>query len=129
MARKAGKQPTDVEVDILNVLWDRGPSTLGQLHGAMSQQRDVAYSTTRKMTQVMRDKGLIKCTGSTRPLMYAAAKTREHTQKNMINELAKKVFGGNAKEMMLSLLSTKTISDRDLSEIKRAIDSERKKSK
>lgn len=129
MARKAGKQPTEVEMDILNVLWDRGPSTLGQIHEVVAEQRDVAYSTTRKMTQVMRDKGLIKSSGSTRPLVYTASSTREQTQKGMVNDLAKRVFGGSAKELMLSLLSSSKISEKDLAEIKRVIDSERKKTK
>lgn len=128
MPRKMGSQPTEVEMDILKVLWEQGPLTLGDLHQAIAAQREVAYSTTRKMTQVMREKGLIKTSG-TKPLVYSAAKSKKRTQDGLVNDLARRAFGGSAKELMLNLLSSKSISDTDLAEIQNLIDAERKKKK
>ena len=73
MPRKPTGQPTEVEIDILHVLWDQGPSTLGAIHEAVAQRRQVAYSTTRKMVQVMRDKGLVRSSEQGKPLVYSAA--------------------------------------------------------
>lgn len=129
MPRKTGTQPTEVEMDILNVLWDQGPLALGEIHQAIAAQRDVAYSTTRKMTQIMREKGLIKTSGTSKPLVYSAAKSRKKTQNGLVNDLARRAFGGSSKELMLSLLSSKSISDTDLAEIQSLINSERKKKK
>jgi BlaI family transcriptional regulator, penicillinase repressor len=121
MPRPPSQQPTQVELEILNLLWQHGPSTLGQIHEAVSAQSDRAYSSTRKMIQVMRDKGLVKCDETIRPQLYAAAMTKEATQLNMLEDIAQRAFGGSAKKLVMSLLSADVITHDDLSEMQKLV--------
>src|SRR5438552_15721037 len=101
MARKASVQPTDVELAILRVLWQRGPSSVREVHETLRLTRDRGYSTTLKMMQVMFDKGLLKRDESRRPQVYAPASPEEQTQRQMVDDLVQKVFGGSARKLVL----------------------------
>lgn len=79
MPRFRSEQSTEVELEILQVLWKHEPCPLGRIHEIRALQSDRAYSTTRKMVQVMRKKGLISCDDSTRPQIYSAAQSKERT--------------------------------------------------
>ncbi len=122
MPRPRSTQPTDVELQILDVLWHRGPSTVRQVHNALIPQRDRGYSTTLKMLQVMREKGLVDRDDSVRPQLYQAAETRDQTQLNMVDELMQKAFGGSAKKLVMRMLSANRLSAEELSEMQRLID-------
>ena len=80
-------QPTDVELEILRVLWRLGASTVRQVHLALSREKDTGYSTTLKMMQVMRDKGLLARDDSVRPQVYRPAISRERTQLQLVDHL------------------------------------------
>jgi BlaI family transcriptional regulator, penicillinase repressor len=121
MPRWPSGQPTKVELEILHLLWEHGPCPLGQIHDAVSSQSDRSYSTTRKMIQVMREKGLVTCDESDRPQIYAAAKSQEQTQLNLLKDLAQRAFGGSTKKMVMSLLSTEQISIEDVREMQEII--------
>jgi BlaI family transcriptional regulator, penicillinase repressor len=121
MPRRPSGQPTKVELEILHLLWEHGPCPLGQIHDAVSSQSDRSYSTTRKMIQVMRDKGLVTCDESDRPQIYAAAKSKEQTQLNLLKDLAQRAFGGSTKRMVMSLLSTEQVSIEDVREMQQII--------
>ena len=121
MARPAADQPTDVELAILEVLWNRGPSTVRAVHDALSVQRSTGYSTTLKMLQVMLEKGLVRRDDNARPQLYAAAKSQRRTQKQLLDNLAQKAFGGSAKRLIVHVLSNTRISKEDLAEIRRLI--------
>lgn len=121
MARPPSNQPTKVELEILHLLWEHGPCVLGQIHEAVSTQSDRAYSSTRKMVQVMRDKGLITCDESARPQLYAAARSREETQINLLEDIAQRAFGGSTKKLVMSLLSAEKLSVEDLREMQRLV--------
>ena len=122
MPRPRSTQPTDVELQILDVLWHRGPSTVRQVHNALMPQRDCGYSTTLKMLQVMREKGLVDRDDSVRRQLYQAAETRDQTQLNMVDELMQKAFGGSAKKLVMRMLSANRLSAEELSEMQRLID-------
>ena len=122
MPRHPSDQPTQVELEILQVLWGLGPSPLGEIHQAVSERRDVAYSTTRKMVQVMREKGLVGCDENVRPQRYHAARTQEETRKSLVDDLADRAFGGSTRNLMMSLLSSKRLTDEELSELKELIE-------
>ena len=94
VARHPSPQPTDVELEILHVLWQLGPSPLGEIHQAVAGRREVTYSTTRKMVQVMRDKGLIECDETVRPQRYSAARSQNDTQLGLLDDLIHRAFGG-----------------------------------
>lgn len=117
MPRRPSSQPTEVELEILQVLWEHGPCPLGRIHEALSEYRDTAYTTTQKMVRVMRDKGLVNSDDSVRPQIYSAAISQEQTQVQMLDDLAQRLFGGSAQKLVMSLLSTKRMSPKELQEI------------
>ena len=122
MPRHPSPQPTQVELEILQILWELGPSPLGDIHQAVSERRDVAYSTTRKMVQVMKEKGLIDSEEGVRPQRYHAVQSQEQTRSGLVDDLAERAFGGSTRSMMMSLLSSKKLSTDELSELKALID-------
>jgi predicted transcriptional regulator len=121
MSRRRSAQPTEVELEILQVLWEHGPCALGQIHQVVSARRDRAYSTTRKMVQVMRDKGLVECDESTRPQLYGAAESKEQTRLNLLEDIAERAFGGSTKKLVMSLLSADRVSPAELQEMQRLV--------
>lgn len=122
MSRKPSTQPTDVELAILRVLWERGRSTVREIHNALKPDRDTGYSTTLKMMQVMHSKGLLRRDDSTRPQTYRTAVSQEKTQLGMVDDLVQKAFGGATSRMLVRLLSSKRVSDQELAEIKQLIE-------
>jgi predicted transcriptional regulator len=121
MPRPAPTRPTDVELQILTVLWGRGPSTVREVHAALSGERDTGYSTTLKMLQVMSEKGLVLRDDAARPQRYRAARSQQHTQLQLLDHLTQRAFGGSARRLVLHLLSSQRVSPADLAEIQRLI--------
>lgn len=121
MPRHPSSKPTDVELKILEVLWRRGPSTVRQVHLELAAERDTGYSTTLKMMQVMREKGLIVRDDSVRPQLYRSAETQEQTQLGMLDDLAQKAFGGSAANLMMRMLSADRVSPEELEQIQELI--------
>ena len=121
MPRPALTQPTDVELQILDVLWELGPSTVRQVHNALASRRVTGYSTTLKMLQVMLEKGLVSRDDSVRPQIYRAAKTRTRTQLQLVDELTQKAFGGSAMNVVMRMVSAGRISADELTEIQQLI--------
>src|SRR5688500_4127331 len=113
MPRPAPDKPTDVELQILTVLWDRGPSTVREVHDALAAERGTGYSTTLKMMQVMLEKGLVRRDDAGRPQKYRAATSREKTQLQLVDSLTRRAFGGSAKRLVLHMLSARRISPAD----------------
>jgi len=121
MPRRPASHPTEVELEILLVLWEHGPCPMGKIHETLSEGRDTVYTTTQKMVQVMRGKGLVNTDDSVHPPLYTAAESREQTQLSMLDDLAQRVFGGSAKKLVMSLLSAKRITADELREIQRLL--------
>jgi len=123
MARKPSPQPTDVEVAILRVLWERGPSTVREVHLALqlSPERDTGYSTSLKMMQVMLEKGLLKRDESQRPQVYAPTQPEEQTQRQMVNDLLQRVFGGSARKLVMRAVESEKVSADELAEIRKLL--------
>jgi predicted transcriptional regulator len=118
-------RPTDAELEILRVLWERGPATVRQVHEALSGTRDTGYTTALKLMQIMADKGLVTRDESSRTHVYAARLSQEHTQRQLLNDLVDRAFGGSAAELVMRALSTRKSSDEELREIRRLIDEAR----
>ena len=121
MARPVSTQPTEVELQILSVLWESGPCTVRQVHDTLLQSRDTGYSTTLKMMQVMLDKGLLQRDASVRPQLYRAAKTKQQTQMKMLDNLPAKAFSGSAKRLVMQMVSTGRLSADELAEIQQLL--------
>jgi predicted transcriptional regulator len=115
-------RPTDAELEILRVLWELGPATVRQVHEAQAGTRDTGYTTTLKLMQIMAEKGLVTRDESARTHIYAARVSQESTQRQLLNDLVTRAFGGSAKELVLRALSSHTTSDAELREIRKLID-------
>lgn len=122
MPRPASSQPTEVELHILRILWELGPSPARDIHNRLAKSKDTGYSTTVKMLAVMLDKGLVKRDDTVRPQVYRAAASQERTQKRMLNELIQKAYDGSAQSLVLQALSSKRPSNDELAEIRRLLD-------
>ncbi len=122
MARHASAQPTEVELQILSILWDIGPCTVRDVHNRLSDSRETQYSTTVKMLLVMLEKGLVKRDDSIRPQVYSAASSQAVTQKRLLRDLIQKAFDGSAKSLVMQALSSTRTSKEDLEEIRKLID-------
>ena len=122
MPRPAPTQPTEVELQILEALWEHGPSTVREVHNALAARREVGYSTTLKMLQVMLEKGLVQRDERVRPQVYRAARTRQRTQLQLLDDLLQKAFGGSARRLVMRMASAGRISAEDLAEIQQLID-------
>jgi predicted transcriptional regulator len=123
MARKASPQPTDVELAILRVLWARGPSTVREVHDVLAEapERETGYSTTLKMMQVMLEKGLLTRDESRRPQVYAPSQPEEQTQRQILRDVLRKVFGGSARKLVMRAVESEKISPKELAEIRKLL--------
>ena len=126
MARPQLK-PTDAELSILRVLWERGPSTVRQVHETLAGTRETGYTTTLKLMQIMADKGLVKRNESARTHVYTAMAGEEQTQRQLVQDLVDRAFGGSAAQLVMRALSAEGASDADLREIRKLIDDYREK--
>jgi BlaI family penicillinase repressor len=114
---KHSSQPTEFELEILQILWQLQKSPLGDIHQAVTEKRKVTYSTTRKMVQVMREKGLIECDESVRPQIYSAALPQDQTQLGLVDDLVRRAFNGSTQKLMMGLLSAERLSPDELTEL------------
>jgi predicted transcriptional regulator len=119
-------RPTDAELAILRVLWERGPSTVRQVHEALAG-RETGYTTTLKLMQIMADKGLVTRNETSRTHVYAAKAGEEQTQKQLVQDLVDRAFGGSAAALVLRALSADDATDEQLTEIRKLIDDYREK--
>src|SRR5687767_14466236 len=125
MPARTSAHPTEAELEILNVLWRRGPSTVRDVHEALQADRDTGLTTTLKLLQVMTDKGLTTRTDA-RPQVYSAARPAERTQAGLLKELVRKAFGGSVRKMMARDVEDGDLSADELKEIQKLIDTFRK---
>ena len=121
MARKASTQPTEVELQILRILWDDGPSIARHIHDSLQSSKQTTYSTTVKMLAVMLEKGLLLRNDDVRPQIYQAAAPQQRTQKKMLGELIDKVYDGSAAALMVHAISSKKATAEELAEIRRML--------
>jgi|SRR5579871_1562143 len=119
-------KPTDAELEILTVLWSRGPSTVRDVHEVIAARKPTQYTTVLKQLQVMADKGLVIRNEKQRSHVYAPAKPREWTQQQLAGDLLNRAFEGSAKGLLLGALSSRRASNKDLEEMRRMLDEYRK---
>lgn len=115
-------RPTDAELAVLNVLWDRGPSTVRQIHEVLSTDRELGYTTVLKSLQVMTEKGLVLRDESERSHVYSATLSEAQTQRSLLGDLMERAFGGSAAKLVIQALHAKRASKQELEEIRRLLD-------
>lgn len=122
MAKKQINKPTDAELEILQVLWNEGPSPVRHVNERMSEKREIGYTTTLKLMQIMLEKGLVKRNTETRSHIYSAAIERSETQRNLLGKFVDNVFRGSAADLVMQALGHHNASAEELEEIKKLID-------
>ena len=115
-------QPTPSELDILQILWSRGPSTVREIHEVMSESKDLGYTSALKLLQIMTTKGLVTRTEEQRAHVYEAALPAEKTKQQMAADVLQRVFRGSASQLMQHALSGNRSSKKELDEIRQLLD-------
>lgn len=115
------KKPTDAELEVLSILWKQGPSTVRQVNMELSKNREIVYTTTLKMMQVMTDRGYLERDTSQRTHVYSARIDEEEIQETMVDKLLNTAFGGSSLKLVVQALGHENTSRKDLEEIKKII--------
>jgi predicted transcriptional regulator len=129
MSNAQPPRPTDSELELLTILWDRGPSTVRDIHDAVSERRRTQYTTVLKFMQIMAEKGLVRRNETQRAHVYEAAQSQEATQRQLAGDLLQRAFGGSAKSLVMGALSVRKASRQELAEIRKLLDEYEKGSK
>ncbi len=119
-------RPTDAELAILRVLWDRGPSTVREVHQTLYPQDEAVYNTSLKLLLVMLEKGLVAREEQGRSHIYRPAQAAEDTRRQLVRDMLGRAFGGDARAFVLSALEEEAASDAELDAIQQALDAARK---
>ena len=125
MSRPSAPRPTDAELSILRILWDRGPSTVRQVHEQLAHERQAAYTTALKLLQIMTEKGLVERDERDRTHVYRARLSEETTQRQLVRDLLDRAFGGSAGKLVMQALATRRASAEELRDIRKMIDGAR----
>ena len=121
--RTRPNHPTDAELEILNVLWKLGPSTVGDVHAKILDHNHVGYTTVLKLMQIMHAKGLLERDDSARAHVYQPTASREQTQRQLLSKLTQRAFGGSVADLVVQALgSGRQASPAELARIRELID-------
>jgi predicted transcriptional regulator len=122
MAQKPTPRPTDAELAILRVLWERGPCTVREVHDALSDSQDTGYTTILKFLQIMTDKGLVVRDESQRAHVYSTRFSEQRTQRQLLGDLIDRAFGGSPAKLVMQALSATTATADELTAIRHLLD-------
>ena len=115
-------RPTDAELSILRVLWERGPSTVREVHDLLSTTQGTGYTTILKLMQIMTEKDLVVRDESQRAHVYTARHSEQRTQRQILADVADRAFGGSSAKLVMQALSGRKASSAELNEIRELLD-------
>ena len=115
-------RPTKAELDILRVLWSRGPLSVRDVQQILSESKESGYTTVLKTMQIMTDKGLVDRDDTVRPQIYRARHSEDRTQKELLKDLLQRAYGGSVKALVLHAIGTKNPSAKNLADIEKLLD-------
>ncbi|HEY6503763.1 MAG TPA: BlaI/MecI/CopY family transcriptional regulator [Chitinophagaceae bacterium] len=110
-------KPTESELEILQALWAKGLATVRDVHEELARTKDVGYTTTLKLMQIMHEKGLVKRDDSMRTHVYQAAVNKEKTQKHLLSKMIDNLFGGSPTQLVIQALGEHKASPEELEKI------------
>lgn len=110
-------KPTESELEILQALWAKGLATVREIHEELAKSKDVGYTTTLKLMQIMHEKGLVKRDDSMRTHVYQAAVNKEKTQKHLLSKMIDNLFGGSPTQLVIQALGEHKASPEELEKI------------
>lgn len=114
-------KPTESELEILTVLWERGLASVREVHEELARTKDVGYTTTLKLMQIMNEKGLVKRDASVKTHIYQAAVSKEKTQKHLLGKMIEGLFGGSSTQLVIQALGNHNASKEELDEIQKLL--------
>jgi predicted transcriptional regulator len=116
------QKPTASELEILRVLWERGPSTVREVHEALREKKDLGYTTVLKLLQIMTAKGTVRRNEEQRAHVYEARQPATETKRQLVGDVLQRVFAGSASELMIHALEGRRTSKKELDELRRLLD-------
>jgi len=122
MTNRNSLKPTAGELEILRVLWDRGPSTVREVYEALSRRKAVGYTTVLKLLQIMTAKGVVSRNEAQRAHVYEARRPADETKRDLAGDIMQRVFGGSASQLMLHALEGRKTSHQEIEELRRMLD-------
>jgi predicted transcriptional regulator len=114
-------KPTESELEILQVLWDKGNASVREVHEELSKTKEAGYTTTLKLMQIMNEKGLVKRDDSIKTHIYQPAVSKEKTQKHLLGKMINTLFGGSATELVIQALGNHKATADELEEIQKLL--------
>jgi BlaI family penicillinase repressor len=114
--------PTDAELDILTVLWARGPATVRDVHETIAKRKPTQYTTVLKLMQIMAEKGLLRRDETERAHIYEPCHTKEWTQRMLAGDLLQRAFGGSPSSLVMGALSARKATPAEIKEIRKLLD-------
>jgi BlaI family transcriptional regulator, penicillinase repressor len=128
MASSKYVKPTESELEILQVLWERGEATVREVHEELSKTKEAGYTTTLKLMQIMHEKGIVKRDESLRTHVYQPVVNKEKTQKHLLSKMINSLFGGSSTQLVLQALgnSDQKVSEDELNQIQNLLDNLKK---
>ena len=129
MDKPTTPKPTVMELAILRVLWERGPSTVREVHEVLDGQKPTGYTTVLKLLQIMTAKGTVVRNEDARAHVYVARQPAESTKRQLVSDLVQRAFAGSASQLMMHALSGKKTSRAEIEEIRRMLDEHERKTK
>jgi BlaI family transcriptional regulator, penicillinase repressor len=122
MSQDTPQKPTASELEILRVLWTRGPSTVREVYEALREQKSLGYTTVLKLLQIMTAKGTVRRNEEQRAHVYEACQPAEETKRQLVGDVLHRVFEGSASELMIHALEGRRTSKKELEELRRLLD-------
>lgn len=127
MSTQQNIKPTESELEILNILWASGSATVREVHDKLALQKDIVYTTTLKLMQIMLDKGLVSREATGKTHIYTAEINKEQTQGQILQRMIETVFNGSAMQLVMQALGNHTASKAELDMIREYLDKKAKK--
>ncbi len=117
MAISKQNKPTESELEILRILWDKQAATVREVHELLSLHKDSGYTTTLKLMQIMFEKGLVKRDDSSKTHIYKPNVSQEITQQQFMGKMIDTLFGGSSTKLVMQALGNHNASKEELDEI------------
>jgi len=114
-------KPTASELEILQVLWERGPSTVREVHDALAAKRPIGYTSVLKLMQIMTAKGTVRRNEEQRAHVYEAVQPAEKTKRQLAMDVLQRVFDGSASDLMMHALAGRKASKEEIEEMRRLL--------
>src|SRR6202451_1673047 len=122
-------RPTDADLEILTVLWSRGPTTVREVHETIALRKPTQYTTVLKLMQIMAEKGLVRRNEEQRAHIYEAARPQEWTQRQLAGDLLQRAFNGSAKSLLMGALAARKATKQELDAMRTLLNEYRKTEK